>query len=114
MRPIPPQLKKEMEADKFYDRCCVTGRHKTNVKVEWHHNLIYAGRQVNEKWCILPLAQYIHKRANEKEIKQYLDWIMLNRATDEDLMRYSKAVDYIKKRETLNKYYANKKNIPIL
>lgn len=30
---------------------------------------------------------------------------MLNRATDEELIRYNKAIDYIKERERLNKIY---------
>lgn len=105
MRPIPPKLKKEMENDKFYERCCITGAHKSNTKIEWHHNFIYAGRQVNEKWCILPLAEQIHRQADRRDIKEKLDWIMLNRATDEELKRYSKSTDLIAKRLRLNKKY---------
>ena len=32
-------------------------------------------------------------------------WIALNRATDEELKKYSKAIDYIRMREVLNKKY---------
>ena len=103
MRPIPPKLRNEMEIDPYYQRCCVTGKSRSQmVKIEWHHNLIYAGRQVNEKWCILPLWDKIHDQARNKEVKEILDWIMLNRATDGDLARYSKA-DLIAKKERLNK-----------
>lgn len=92
-----------MEADPFYRTCCVSGVRGPFVKIDWHHNLIFAGRQVNEKWCILPLAQPIHDRI--VEYKEIVDWIMLNRATDEELRRYSKAVDLISKRAKLNKKY---------
>ena len=101
MRAIPKKLKEEMARDPFYKRCCISGA--TNEKIEFHHNLIYAGRQVNEKWCILPLAKSIHDRI--VEFKEKCDWIMLNRATDDDLRRYSKAIDYLKERERLNKKY---------
>ena len=102
-----------MQNDPYYERCCVTGEHRTRTKIDWHHNLIYAGRQVNEKWCILPLARWVHDKANRSDIKQYLDWIMLNRATDEDLDRYPKAKLKVR-RALLNKCYENKENYPVL
>lgn len=101
MRPIPPSLRKEMEADLFYKKCCISG--STSEKIDWHHNLIFAGRQVNEKFCILPLAKSIHD--NIVKYKEKCNWIMLNRASDVELLRYSKATNYIKERERLNKIY---------
>jgi len=92
-----------MENDPFYSKCCITGLSKNAIKIDWHHNLIYAGRQVNEKFCILPLADWVHR--NIVKYKQKCDWIMLNRASDEELQRYSKAKDYFKEKERLNKIY---------
>ena len=86
MRKIPTQLREEMANDPFYKTCCLGG----SGKIEWHHNLIYAGRQVNEKWCILPLSQEMHRIADRKDIKAKLNRIMLSRATKEDLARYPK------------------------
>lgn len=103
MNNIPPKLNKEMNDDPYYKRCCVTG--STDGKIERHHNLIFAGRQVQEKWCILPILKSVHDKANNSLVKGHLDWIMLNRGTDEELKRYSKAVDLIAKRERLNKQY---------
>lgn len=102
---IPVKLLKEILEDKFYRVCCLTG--KVNGKIDLHHNLIYAGKQVNEKWCILPICNSIHQyhQGFTKEVKEKLDWIMLNRATDKELKKYSKCVDYIKERERLNKKY---------
>lgn len=99
MRPIPIKLRSEIESDPFYKQCCITGRN--DEKIEWHHNLIFGGRQINEKFCILPLAQSIHERIIA--YKEKCDWIMLNRATDEELKKYSKAVDLFDRRERLNK-----------
>jgi len=107
MNNIPPKLKKEMAEDPYYRKCAISGRLATNTKVEWHHNLIYAGKQVQEKWCIIPLAKEIH--ANIIQYKEKVDWIMLNRATDDDLRRYSKAKDLIRERERLNKIYGPRK-----
>ena len=105
-----------MEADPYYRRCCVTGAMHT--RIEWHHNFeSYANGnkgRVNEKWCILPLQKRIHDMADRREVRQYLDWIMLNRADDETLRRWSKAEDLIKKRERLNTIYEDKKNHPVL
>lgn len=103
MRKIPAGLRSEMERDPFYKRCAITGKPAGMVRIEWHHNLIFAGRQVNEKWCIIPLSKEIHDSIVQH--KDRVDWIMLNRATDDDLRRYSKAVDLISKRDALNKQF---------
>lgn len=101
MRKIPEKLRMEMANDPFYKACAVTGR--TDQKIDWHHNLIYAGRQVNEKWCIIPLSKDVHDKI---EIwKDHVDRIMLNRATDQELERYSKVIDLKAKRDRLNKIY---------
>lgn len=104
MRKIPDKLRQEMERDPFYKQCCITGR--ADEKIDWHHNMIYGGNQVNEKWCILPLLQSIHRDIVKH--KERCDWIMLNRATDAELERYSKAINYKHIRKVLNKKYGNK------
>ena len=103
MRKIPTKLREEMANDPTYSRCILTGR--ADEKIDWHHNLIYAGRQVNEKWCILPLLHSVHEIEKMSIVKERLDWIMLNRATDEELKRYTKSVDLKAKRDRLNKQF---------
>lgn len=108
MKKIPTKLRNEMDRDTFYSRCCLTGRGiKTEnrfneERIEWHHNLIFAGSQVNEKWCILPVMKKLHDAEKRPHIKERLNWIMLNRATDEELERYSKLTDYKHERDKLN------------
>jgi len=94
MRPIPQQLKDEMSADPYYKKCCLSPSLVCEGKIQFHHNLIFAGRQVNEKFCILPICEFHHH--NVEKFKELLTTIMLNRATDEELKRFSKAVDYVK------------------
>jgi hypothetical protein len=101
MRAIPKKLREEMANDPFYKRCCITGR--MDEKIDFHHALIFAGRQVNEKFCILPLAQSVHKEIEKHKMK--CDWIMLNRGTDDELIRYSKVEDLIHKRFRLNEVF---------
>ena len=97
MRPIPPKLKDDMASDQYYKKCCITG--STSEKIDWHHNLIFGGKQVNEKFCILPLAKSIHDKI--VKYKEICDWIMWSRATDEEIRRYSKAENYFAKRDKL-------------
>ena len=106
MNCIPAKLKIELADDPFYEKCCITGTPNTEARVEWHHNLIYK-KQVQEKFCILPLREDIHD--NISKHKERCTWIMLNRATDEQLKKYSKAVDYLWIRERLNKKYGKYK-----
>lgn len=114
-KPIPAALRAEMEHDPFYQRCCVTGvRRGPYAKIEWHHNLKYAGERVNEKWCILPVLKRVHDKADTRIVREFLDWIMLNRADDETLKRFSKAGSLIERRDRLNKIYGDKKNHPLL
>lgn len=108
MRPIPKKMREQMCKDPYYQYCCYTGLKKGEVKIEWHHNLQYAGRQVNEVWAILPLSEAIHIQARNTKIKEKLDWIMLNRATDEELMKYDRA-NLIEKRAMLNRVYGGPK-----
>jgi len=101
MRAISPKLRKEMSDDPYYSKCCLSGT--SYGKIDWHHNLIFAGRQVNEPWCILPLETNLHR--DIIKYKEMCDWVMLNRATDEELKRYSKAENLTAKKDKLNKKY---------
>lgn len=106
MRKIPAKLRAEIENDPFYSKCCITGLSKNAVKIDWHHNLQFGGRQVNEKFCILPLADFVHREIVKH--KEKCNWIMWNRANDEEIERYSKAQDYKRERDRLNTIYGKR------
>lgn len=92
-----------MSTDPFYTRCSISGDFATKKDpIEWHHNLIYAGKQVQAKFAILPLKHSLHARATNKQLKAQLDWIMWNRATPEEIQKYSKTVNYALYLSTLN------------
>lgn len=71
MRPIPQALKDEMEADPWMHRCARAGP-ECSGRVEWEHVFLYQGRQLNERWAIIPLCKHHHrgdgldKRENER------------------------------------------------
>lgn len=106
MNNIPKKLRKEMAADPYYKVCAVTGEKGTRGDpIQWHHNLIFGGKQVQEKFCILPIKRSIHAQANNKAVRAKLDWIMLSRASSAQLALYSKAIDYRFELATLETLY---------
>lgn len=104
MRKIPPELRAKLDADPWMHRCCITGR--TDEKIEWHHNLIFAGRQVNEDWAILPLLESVHDDIpGAPALRELCDWIMLNRASEDQLRPYCKSTNYLALKARLNRKY---------
>lgn len=91
MRPIPQELRDEMAADPYYAKCARADS-TCDGRITWEHAWIYAGKQINEPWAILPICEY-HHAVNmyqdggdlDKQINQRLS---LARATDEDLAKY--------------------------
>lgn len=91
MRPITPRVKKQILADPYYNRCA-----RANIecagRVTWEHCFIYAGRQINEKWAILPLCAFHHsvdKYQDGKGLNKRLNqFLALKRATADDLAKY--------------------------
>lgn len=94
---IPKDVVATLKADPFMEQCCICGK-----SPQWHHNFEYGRKAINEAWCILPLCIVHHKDVREINYRRLLDWCMLNRATDTELSKYSRAMDYKAKRKWLN------------
>lgn len=102
MNHIPPRLKMEMEADPFY-RCCIFSDEHCDGKVEWHHAIIFGGKQLQKKFAIVPVCKnYHHRLAEQKDVKTHIMRVVLNRATNKELSEISKAVNYKYLRKQLN------------
>lgn len=109
MNNMPPKLRQELQADPEYTKCA---RHKDggcDGRITWEHAIIFAGKQVQKRWAIIPLCEY-HHAVNKHQDGSGLDkqkniCIALNRATDDELKEISKATDYIALRSRLNKIY---------
>lgn len=102
MRAIPKPLLALMLADPYYKRCARrSGQCEGRITLE--HAFIYAGKQVNEVWAIIPLCvrhhlgELLDKRENER--------IALDRASTEDLAKYPRR-DWAQLRRSLSTHSA--------
>lgn len=98
MKPVSSGTIKVLGQDGFMKKCCLCG---SNL-VQWHHNLIFGGQQCDEPFAILPLCPFCHEKADRKDVKDRLDFIMLNRMTEDELDRYSKVSNLRARKEYLN------------
>lgn len=105
-KPIPKELREEMSNDPFYKKCCIADETCSGI-LNWHHNLIFQGRRQNTKATILPVCKGHHDRADTKEIREKINWVMLNRMSDSEIDFYSKAIDYQQLKKYLNEKYGN-------
>lgn len=105
MNHIPKSLNEDLNLDPFYWKCCLRFLGGCEGRIERHHALIYAGKQYQAKFCILPSCNAHHEIARRSDIKELFDWILLNRASDEEIAKISEKIDYVAQRDRLNKKY---------
>lgn len=104
MRPIPEKIKKEISKNKYYAKCARQSA-ECDGRITIEHAMIYAGRQVNEIWALIPLCWYHHLGSGlNKRINEFL---ALQRATEDELDKYNKS-DFRQKREYLRKRFGGK------
>lgn len=104
MNQIPLALREELSNDPFYGTCALLGHTHTQCegRITWEHALTYAGRQVQERFAIVPICAGFHlgPGLNKKRNR----WVALCRLTPEDLAKYPKA-DWKRERLVLIKLY---------
>lgn len=88
---------------------CALRDHNCGGRITWEHCLIYGGKQIDEAWAVIRLCEAHHSvgmyQDNGLLNKEKNVWLALNRATDSELLKYSKAINYIDLRLRLNKKY---------
>lgn len=100
---IPKNLREIINVDPYY-RECARKSPECDGRITIEHAFIYAGKQVNELWALIPLCwkhhlgSLLNKRENHR--------IALARATDEDLMKYPKK-DWAQMRRSFEQEYEN-------
>lgn len=112
---MSPALRKETGEDPEYLRCGLQGLLAPLIgpcggRVTREHAIIFAGKKVQEKWAIIPCCAAHHgvdqyqdsPTMTHKEIRV---WVALNRASEEELFRISKAVNYLREKDRLNAKY---------
>lgn len=87
-----------MAADPYMKKCYRYDEGKCYGRVEWEHAIIFQGRQLNERWSIIPCCLF-HHRGNGLN-KEMNKWCALTRATIEELVKLSKA-NFIQERKYL-------------
>ncbi|MCK5015469.1 MAG: hypothetical protein KAS32_00190 [Candidatus Peribacteraceae bacterium] len=92
MRTISTRVKKRISDDPFYDQCCRLDEKDCDGCITWEHALIYAGRQMDEVFAILPVCEFHHAvnmhQGGGKLDKKKHEWIAISRMTDEDKNKY--------------------------
>lgn len=85
MNNMPLSLRKELADDPYY-KTCARKSDECSGRITWEHVWIYAGRQIQERFAVIPLCWHHHlgdgldKRENEM--------ISIGRATIQDLKKY--------------------------
>lgn len=104
-----PQKLKDLWQKQTNRKCMREDEGDCAGRLTKEHAIIYAGKQLQEDWAILDICAYHHgvdefqdcgKLNKEKHV-----WLALMRATDADLLRISKAINYLQLRERLSKIY---------
>ena len=70
MRPIPLVLREQLNNDEFMKQCIYEN---CKNKPEWEHAFIYAGKQINERFAIVPVCTFHHRgRGLNKSFNQFM------------------------------------------
>ncbi len=106
MRAISKEVKNKLLSE---PNICSLEDEYCDGRITWEHTLIYGGRQIDEAWAIIKICEY-HHAVNKYQDGGNLNkekniWVALNKATDDELRKYNKTIDYISMRERLNKKY---------
>lgn len=110
---MAPELREEIGNDPEYSRCALLGLQfgPCEGRVTREHAFIYKGSKIQEKWAIIPCCAAHHgvdffQDAPTEAPKEVREWVALNRATDEDLSRFNRAVpSYFFQKNRLNEKF---------
>lgn len=104
-----------MDSMPFYHMCALRGYGECEGRITWEHAIIFAARQLNLLWAIVPLCERHHGVGRWMDAgtldKNRNVWVALNRATEEELRAVSKAKDWLRERARLNAIYGPYKAI---
>jgi hypothetical protein len=112
MNNMPIKLRKELSENPEYKKCTLKKYipHTCSGKIDWHHNARHAGKNIQEPFAIISICKSIHDLVYKKDFRNRLDWIMINRMTDEDFKKYHKP-DWGHKKRWLNKLFGTPKKL---
>ena len=89
---IPKQLLHEILEDDYYKRCVRHQEGSCGGRVTFEHCWVYASKQIQEHWAIIPLCERHHGVLSyqdrgdlQKDLNQ---WYSIHRASEDDFARY--------------------------
>lgn len=113
MRPIPKKLLNEMLADPFYKTCIYQSKgapnHDCRGRITLEHAWKYQGRQINEKWAIVPCC--LAHNSGEAMDKRYNEFRALERADITEVQNKYPKRDWWQELHYLQTIYKLIKNI---
>ena len=121
MRPIPIKMRNKIAADPFMKVCIYESddapNHNCEGNIEFEHAWLYAGKQINEPWAIVPCCTS-HNRGEGLD-KNYNRYRALKRAVEtiglKDLQRrmpkknWQQEWNYLRKKYLINNKKTNGK-----
>lgn len=100
------ELRKEINDDPEYSRCSLLGYGECGGRITREHALIYAGKKIQERFAIISLCASHHNVDEYQDAKTMVKdrniWVALNRASNAELIRFSKTINYLRERDRLN------------
>lgn len=109
MNNMPITLRKQLSSDDFYKKCALRNHGECGGPISWEHSLYFGGRQLQEYFAIVPLCHRHHGIGIWMDAgtldKDKNIWVALNRATDEEIQKISKVINYFRVRDNLNEKY---------
>lgn len=102
MRLISKNLREVINTDSYYKKCLRHKEGNCRGRITIEHSYVYAGRQIDELWNLLPLCEFHHLGHGLN--KKMNHWFSINRMTQEDEKKYPK-FNWKRERIILNKLY---------
>lgn len=69
MTKIPPKLRAQLTTDPYYKVCARKGilEHECGGKITWEHAMTFGGKQIQERYAIVPLCERAHSVNNYQD-----------------------------------------------
>ena len=107
MNNTPKHLKEKWATEK--PKCIRASEGNCQGRLTKDHTIIFAGKQVQEDWAIVDVCAFHHGVDQFQDCgdldREKHTYYALCKATEDDLSRFSKVVDYIALKERLTKKY---------
>lgn len=99
---IPKHVLNELLSNPWYKRCAASILGNCSGRITFEHAWVYAGKQVNEPWAIIPLCWH-HHLGNGLN-KNFNRYVAIMRAKPEDFAAYPKFAWLTEKQKLLHQF----------